>query len=53
LEWQPANWQLLKAQPGFRISRREQIRVMMRYAGPRMLWEHPIMNLRPLAGRLS
>ena len=26
--------------------RREQVRVMMRYAGPRMMWEHPIMSLR-------
>jgi hypothetical protein len=25
--------------------RREQIRTMMRYAGPRMLWEHPVMSL--------
>jgi hypothetical protein len=26
--------------------RREQIRVVMRYAGPRMLWQHPILSLR-------
>lgn len=26
--------------------RREQVRVIMRYAGPRMLWEHPILSLR-------
>jgi len=26
--------------------RREQVRVIMRYAGPRMLREHPIMSLR-------
>ena len=26
--------------------RREQARVIMRYAGPRMLWEHPLMSLR-------
>jgi len=26
--------------------RREQVRVVMRYAGPRMLWEHPILSLR-------
>ncbi len=25
---------------------REQIKVMMRYAGPRMMWEHPVMSLR-------
>ena len=25
---------------------REKVRVMMRHAGPRMLWEHPIMSLR-------
>lgn len=30
----------------YQKTRREQIRVMMRYAGPRMLWEHPIMGLR-------
>jgi Nitrous oxide-stimulated promoter len=30
----------------YQKTRREQIRVMMRYAGPRMLWEHPIMSLR-------
>ena len=26
--------------------RREQVRAIMRYAGPRMLWEHPLMSLR-------
>lgn len=30
----------------YQKTRREQIRVMMRYAGPRMLWEHPIKSLR-------
>ena len=25
---------------------REQIRAVMRYAGPRMLWQHPILSLR-------
>jgi hypothetical protein len=30
----------------YQKTRREQIRVMMRYAGPRMLWEHPILSLR-------
>ena len=25
---------------------REQVRVIMRHAGPRMLWEHPLMSLR-------
>jgi len=25
--------------------RREQIRAVMRYAGPRMLWRHPILSL--------
>lgn len=30
----------------YQKTRREQIRGMMRYAGPRMLWEHPIMSLR-------
>ena len=26
--------------------RREQVRAVMRYAGPRMLWEHPVLCLR-------
>jgi len=26
--------------------RREQMKVVMRYAGPRMLWHHPILSLR-------
>jgi hypothetical protein len=26
--------------------RREQVKVVMRYAGPRMLWRHPILSLR-------
>jgi hypothetical protein len=29
-------------QPG----RREQVKVVMRYAGPRMLWRHPVLSLR-------
>jgi len=30
----------------YQRDRREQARVMMRYAGPRMLWEHPVLSLR-------
>ncbi len=30
----------------YQRDRREQARVVMRYAGPRMLWEHPLMSLR-------
>ncbi|HEX9047942.1 MAG TPA: nitrous oxide-stimulated promoter family protein [Verrucomicrobiae bacterium] len=30
----------------YQRDRREQARVVMRYAGPRMVWEHPIMSLR-------
>jgi hypothetical protein len=30
----------------YRPERREQVKKVMRYAGPRMLWEHPIMSLR-------
>ena len=30
----------------YRRERREQVRVIMRYARPRMLWEHPLMSLR-------
>lgn len=29
----------------YQNSRREQVRVVMRYAGPRMLWEHPLLSL--------
>ena len=30
----------------YQRDRREQVRVIMRYAGPRMLLEHPILSLR-------
>jgi len=30
----------------YQRDRREQVKVMMRYAGPRMLWDHPTMSLR-------
>jgi hypothetical protein len=30
----------------YQRARREQVRVVMRYAGPRMLWQHPILSLR-------
>ena len=30
----------------YQRDRREQARVIMRHAGPRMLWEHPVMSLR-------
>jgi Nitrous oxide-stimulated promoter len=30
----------------YQRERREQARVVMRYAGPRMLWEHPVLSLR-------
>lgn len=30
----------------YQRDRREQVRVIMRHAGPRMLWEHPVMSLR-------
>ena len=29
----------------YQKQRREQVRAVMRYAGPRMLWEHPILSL--------
>jgi len=29
----------------YQRERREQVRVIMRYAGPRMMWEHPVMSL--------
>ena len=38
----------------YQPARREQVRVVMRYAGPRMLWQHPILCLRHwLDGRLG
>ena len=30
----------------YQHGRREQVKIVMRYAGPRMLWEHPILSLR-------
>jgi Nitrous oxide-stimulated promoter len=27
-------------------ARREQVKTVMRYAGPRMVWQHPILSLR-------
>ena len=30
----------------YQPARREQVRVVMRYAGPRMLWRHPILSLQ-------
>ena len=36
----------------YSAERREQVRVMMRWAGPRMLWRHPILAIgHVLAGR--
>jgi len=30
----------------YQRDRREQAKVVMRYAGPRMIWEHPVLSLR-------
>ena len=30
----------------YQRARREQVKAVMRYAGPRMLWQHPILSLR-------
>jgi hypothetical protein len=30
----------------YQPARREQVRTVMRYAGPRMLWQHPVLSLR-------
>lgn len=27
-------------------ARREQVRIVMRYAGPRMVWKHPLLSIR-------
>lgn len=35
----------------YRLQEREQIRQVMRYAGPRMLTKHPIAAIRHLLGR--
>jgi hypothetical protein len=38
----------------YQRERREEVRAVMRYAGPRMLWEHPWMSIRHWAdGRRS
>ena len=29
----------------YQPERREQIKIIMRYAGPRMLWQHPVLSL--------
>jgi len=30
----------------YQRNQRDQMKVVMRYAGPRMLWQHPILSLR-------
>jgi len=30
----------------YQRNRREQVKIVMRYAGPRMLWKHPLLSLR-------
>jgi hypothetical protein len=30
----------------YQPQRREQVKAVMRYAGPRLMWRHPIMSLR-------
>jgi hypothetical protein len=30
----------------YQPARRDQVKAVMRYAGPRMLWQHPILSLR-------
>jgi hypothetical protein len=38
----------------YKMEMREQIRVVMRYAGPRMLWKHPMLAVQHLRdGRRS
>lgn len=29
----------------YQRARREQVKTVMRYAGPRMLWQHPVLSL--------
>lgn len=35
----------------YKPEKREQVRKVMRYAGPRMLWHHPIAAIRHLFSR--
>ncbi len=37
----------------YQPARREQVRVVMRDAGPRMLWQHPLLSLRHWLDSLS
>jgi len=30
----------------YQPARRDQVKAVMRYAGPRMLWQHPVLSLR-------
>jgi predicted amidophosphoribosyltransferase len=30
----------------YQRARREQVRAVMRYAGPRMVWRHPVLSVR-------
>ncbi|MGA3267149.1 MAG: nitrous oxide-stimulated promoter family protein [Verrucomicrobiota bacterium] len=30
----------------YQKARREEVKAVMHYAGPRMMWEHPVMSLR-------
>jgi hypothetical protein len=30
----------------YQPQRREQVKIVMRYAGPRLLWRHPILSVR-------
>ena len=32
----------------YQRDRREQIKVVMRYSGPKMLWKHPVLSIRHL-----
>ena len=32
----------------YKLDRREQARIVMRYAGPRILWRHPILAIKHL-----
>jgi hypothetical protein len=35
----------------YRPDRREQVKAVMRYAGPRMMWRHPILAIRHMVDR--
>ena len=42
----PAGWTDQQDAGRYQLARREQIKAVMRHAGPRMVLEHPVLSLR-------